>query len=699
MKRNLLLSSIFLMGSVAFSQNYLKADYIKTKSTDEQGVIKFVSFKANANISRSEAGLLLKETLGLNGNNRLILQKSENDPFGGTHEFYKQFYNNTEVAHSSYRVHSRNGIITSVNGQFNPISLQTPASELKTAAQIFQTGLSKLGSNYALPQDFQGLTPKSKLVVLPKSMSNINSDRYAYQFTVISQNPGNVESVYMDAVNGEILKKEPLMIFHQQNGAGVLNKEQTEFVDKLKQKALSAKSFDKLLFDTGNAATRYSGLREIESEFNGTNYELKDDNRFVNTVNFNNQDYLLVALFMAFGSDPDDIVDMANKFTDDDNNWTAEEFSANKNDGGLEAHWAFKEAYDFLKEEYDRDGYDNQNSPVTAFIHTQFFGDGRNAAWMALEDLGYQGGFMFVGDGDYNPADGSGQFDILAGLDAISHEFAHGITNAASGLVYQRESGALNEGFSDIWAAAIEAKKAPEKEKWAIGEDFVMVGPGGLRSLENPKLFGQPDTYMGTNWTDASDGCTPSADNDNCGVHINSGVLNHWFYLTVEGGSGVNDNAYEFEFEGMGMKKAADLVYSVQMSYLQSESKFSDVRDYTLQEAVVMYGEDSAEALTVQQAWCAVGVSTGEECELLAVKDQSLSAFSIFPNPVKDILNVRTENTGRKVSYSINNLSGQKLMQAELVDSKINVAVLPAGVYVLTVNDGAKTQNFKFVKK
>lgn len=699
MKKNLILGSLLLAGSIVFSQNYMRTDNIKVKRTDEQGVLKFVSFNKNANISLTNSKALLNEALQTDGNNSFELRKTETDVFGSTHETYDQYYKGIKVAYSSFRTHSTNGVITSANGLYSPVNIQTGLNELKTPEQIYQIGLSNLGTNYALPEEFQSLLPKSELMVLPKKMSEIQNDRFAYVFVLVSSNPGNVEKVFIDAVNGDILKKESILIKHSVKET-VMTKEQSEYIDNIRQKSLAGRSFDKLTFDVGNADTRYSGTRSINTEFDGSKYILRDDAKHVNTVNFGNQDYLLVALFLAFGSTPEDIVDMAEIYSDTDNNWTTAEFSANKNDGALEAHWAFEQAYDFLKEEYDRDGYDGLNSQVTSFIHTMFFGDGRNAAWLGLEDLGYQGGFMFVGDGDYDPDTGTGQFDILAGLDAISHEFAHGITNAASGLIYERESGALNEGFSDIWGATIEAKKAPEKEKWAIGEDFVMVGPGGLRSMENPKLFMQPDTYMGTYWQDASENCTPSSENDNCGVHTNSGVLNHWYYLLVDGGNGTNDNGYEYNLNGIGIKDAADLIYSVQISYVEQESKYADVRDFTIEEAEIMFGEESEKVVEVKKAWCAVGVTIGEEeCTFLGTKELNQSEISIYPNPVSDILYVAGKNSVNKISYSISNMAGQKVIQAELTQGKINVSLLPSGIYILTVKDGSKAQNFKFVKK
>jgi Zn-dependent metalloprotease len=90
----------------------------------------------------------------------------------------------------------------------------------------------------------------------------------------------------------------------------------------------------------------------------------------------------------------------------------------------------------------------------------------------------------------------------------------------------------MNEGFSDIWDS-IEFAAAPTKATWLIGEDIELrTGRTALRSMSDPNAEGQPDTYKGT----------PSGGTaDSGGVHTNSGVLNHWFYILAVGKSGTND--------------------------------------------------------------------------------------------------------------------------------------------------------------
>jgi thermolysin len=134
---------------------------------------------------------------------------------------------------------------------------------------------------------------------------------------------------------------------------------------------------------------------------------------------------------------------------------------------------------------------------------------------------------------------GGQNYTYFAGaLDIAAHELTHGVTAATSNLIYLNESGALNESFSDIMGKATEffyhpAGPAPGQADYILGKDIVRGlspgAPNGNRSLANPAAYGDPDHYskrfIGT----------PAQDNG--GVHTNSGISNHAFYLAVEGGT------------------------------------------------------------------------------------------------------------------------------------------------------------------
>lgn len=106
-------------------------------------------------------------------------------------------------------------------------------------------------------------------------------------------------------------------------------------------------------------------------------------------------------------------------------------------------------------------------------------------------------------------------------LDLLAHEFTHGVIDNTSKLVYQGESGALNESFADIMAAMIDCCD------WLIAEDV-----GAFRSLADPTIFGDPDS-----WYEIDPYLTLDLTNDSGGVHSSSGVMNKAAFLITDGGT------------------------------------------------------------------------------------------------------------------------------------------------------------------
>ncbi len=178
----------------------------------------------------------------------------------------------------------------------------------------------------------------------------------------------------------------------------------------------------------------------------------------------------------------------------------------------------------YFKQELNRNSIDNRGLDLVLNVHygVKF----NNAFW--------DGDEMTFGDGDGVIFSG-----FARSLDVVAHELAHGVTQFTSGLIYQNESGALNEHFSDVFGTAITQwsnGEGPADADWLIGDEI--MGPDlygeALRSMrhpgtayDNPILGKDPqpahykDRYTGTG--------------DNGGVHINSGIPNRAFYLTATG--------------------------------------------------------------------------------------------------------------------------------------------------------------------
>ena len=177
----------------------------------------------------------------------------------------------------------------------------------------------------------------------------------------------------------------------------------------------------------------------------------------------------------------------------------------------------------------------------------------------------WNGTQMAYGDGD-----GTSFIEFSGDLDVVGHELSHGVTEATSGLIYQNESGALNEAFSDIMGTAIEFSAG--SGNWTIGED-ITPGTNGLRNMANPGEDGDPSHYL--------DRYVGSGDNG--GVHINSGIINHWFYLLVNGGKNANPSRASATGvqHGIGLDAAEDIVF-LGFSALPASATFCSARTATL---------------------------------------------------------------------------------------------------------------------
>lgn len=246
----------------------------------------------------------------------------------------------------------------------------------------------------------------------------------------------------------------------------------------------------------------------------------------------------------------------------------------------VDAHAYAAETYDYYKEVHNRNSYDGNGAQLISTVH---YGRSYNNAF-------WNGSQMVYGDGD------GVQFTSLSGgLDVIAHELTHAVTDTTADLIYQNESGAINESMSDIFGTIVEYH-ANNNPDWKIGEDIYTPGTAGdaLRSMADPTLNGDPDHYS-KRYTGTG---------DNGGVHINSGISNKAAYLLANGGT-----HYGVSVTGIGNAKTADIFYRTLTQYLTPSSNYSHYRISTIQAATDLYGAASSEVASVKAAFSAVGVN------------------------------------------------------------------------------------------
>src|SRR6185436_6590047 len=88
----------------------------------------------------------------------------------------------------------------------------------------------------------------------------------------------------------------------------------------------------------------------------------------------------------------------------------------------------------------------------------------------------------------------------------------------------------------------------------------------------------------------------------------NSGVLNFWFYLLTEGGSGTNDLGNSYNVTDIGIDNAAAILYRTWATYLFPNAEYADARYYSIQAAIDLFGPCTPEVIATTNAWHAVGV-------------------------------------------------------------------------------------------
>lgn len=262
-----------------------------------------------------------------------------------------------------------------------------------------------------------------------------------------------------------------------------------------------------------------------------------------------------------------------------------------------DAHWGMEKTLAYYRNVLNRNSYDGNGSVVYQFINP--FEPNRlpNNASARTEAP-----FCMV----YGLGDGITLSPVVA-LDVMAHEFSHMVTanNICGGLKYEGESGALDEGFSDIFGVLVEGYTLGQYD-WTIAEKITLSCPY-LRSLKAPKSSktSQPTTYGVAPWRDPTN---TSEENDWGGVHVNSSILSYWFYLLCNGKSGSNDNLKNYNVNGIGIEKATRIVYNTWMNRLSYTSTFADARASFIKEAIAQYGKGSQEHQSVVNAWYAVGV-------------------------------------------------------------------------------------------
>ena len=569
----LCLSSLFAMAQ--------QSDTLEIRR-NAKGEISFARFKPEVGGKISDGENFLKKVLHAKPDDEFRLKKETTDPYGITHRRYQQYYKGIKVENGEYLVHGKNGMIGTINGDFkqvNTASVEPSIGEHEAlgSALAYVNAKEYKWEDPDIEQFAKRNThnpnatyyPKGELVIARDALKDKGKLKLAWKFTISSLVPNNEQWVYVDAATGYVIGTTPLVLD---------------------------------VNTTGTAQTMYSGNQGITCDSFTGGFRLRETRNGVDvqTLDLQNSDNYASAI----------------DFTNSSTNWTTGSWAdISQDQQALDAHWGAENVLDYWHDVQSRNSIDDNGIRVLSYVHYTPYSNGSgwsNAQWVG----GTNNRFMQYGDGD------GSTFNPVVALDVCAHEFGHGINEFTANLTPgTQESGALNEGFSDIWAASIEHWAAPNKDTWLVGEEIFSTTYSCIRNLQNPNSSttaeGQhPDTYHGDFWDYSGE------------PHTNSTVLSHWFYLLSQGGSGTNDNSDSYSVAGIGIEEAADIAYQAESNYLTSSSDYADARNNTISAAEDIFCENSPEVKAVTDAWYAVGVGAAYSGSLISVSGADLVCIS-----------------------------------------------------------------------
>jgi Zn-dependent metalloprotease len=545
MKYSTLLLSVFMFlfsTLLLHSQNTGKAAPGLSEIAWTKPASNHLTFKPRAQIPAAEVFTQYYKAFGLNENDEMQLIRTDEDKTGMRHYRYQQNHKGFPVDGAVFLIHEKDGKAKTGNGTIVK-GLNISYQAAVTPEVALQSAMAAVPSQKYAWQD-------NDMELLLKELKNDPAATHypALQLVIFDKKFSGKPENYRLAYKTEIYSLQPLA-------------RKYVYIDAFSGEVIHTINMIQNTDVPANGVTKYNGSQQIMVDsISPGSYRLRETGRgngIITRSTQNSENYAMAV----------DIYD---------DNTTL----FNSDDVAISAHWASEMTYDYYFNTFGRNSFDNNGAILMSYVH--FGNNYANAFW--------DGSKMTYGDGN-------SQYSAFTTIDICGHEITHAVTTYTADLIYQDESGALNEAFSDIFGTCVEFY-ADNTPNWLMGED---IG-NPIRSLSNPNQYQNPDTYHGTYWDNDPYGM------DNGGVHTNCGVGSFWFYLLSEGGTGTNDNGELFSVNPLGRNIAEQIAYHTLAYYLTPASDYYDAYLASIAAAENLYGTCSAEVLETAAAWAAVGV-------------------------------------------------------------------------------------------
>lgn len=334
---------------------------------------------------------------------------------------------------------------------------------------------------------------------------------------------------------------------------------------------------------TGAVIESYNYTCHVDGPRTGTGTDLNGVTRTINSYLIGSTHYLIDATKSMFSLSasilPDDpagaiwTIDAGTTSGSSFNQVTSA--SPNfSNPRAVSAHYNAGVAYEYYKNTFNRNSINGTGGTIISVINIA------DQNGQTMDNAYWNGTFIAYGNGRdiFKPLAGS--------LDVAGHEMTHGVVEKSANLEYKNQSGAINESMADIFGCMM------DRDDWKLGEDIMKPGitsTGALRDMQDPHNGGSSLTdnfYQPKHMTEYYNGTQ-----DNGGVHINSGIPNHAFYLFAT---------------AVGKERAEQVYYRTLTVYLTKTSQFKDLRKAVIQSATDLYG--TSVAAEAGEAFDAVGI-------------------------------------------------------------------------------------------
>ena len=532
------------------SQNFFNPKFNKNgrliflEGITKEGTLFNATSKESVEFAAIEYLNSVKEMMGIkNPSEEFKTLEFHTDNYGLTHIKLQQFYNDIKVYGGQVFVHGKNQQMVKFNGEYFPtpyIENLTPSISIE---QSFEIAKSQIEVPFIEPTSFEESLVNfeelvSELVLFHPNFES-NETFLAWHLTIRPNFLRRFE-YFIDAHTGEILN-----------------------------------SYNHACSDgpTTAQATDLNGVTQTINTYqlNGSYYLIDASRSMFNTGQSELPDNPVGAIWTLNANNTSVGENMnLTHFASSSNSW-------NNVPDGVSAHHHAGETYEYFLNTHNRNSINGQGGTIISICNVT------NEDGSSMENAFWNGQAMFYGNG-------GNIFSPLAGaLDVGAHEMAHGVVQNTCNLEYQGESGALNESMADIAGCMV------DRDDWFLGEDVIIntnfYPTGNLRDMSNPHNGGtslNDPSYQPAHVNEQYHG-----NEDNGGVHINSGIMNFAFFKMAS---------------DVGKDKAELIYYKSMTDYLVKSSQFVDARVAFVQASTDIYGATSAETDAVKNAFAAVGI-------------------------------------------------------------------------------------------